>query len=110
MMSETDRIVYLLAAKFGFDPTEARAFLSTVATVAAGKRVHVTVAAVPKQLPPGYFVFAEDNYLGSGLSRQKIAVIAANSQQLAERWEDLSEKERSEWNACAIRGKPLKPP
>jgi hypothetical protein len=114
-MSETDRVVYMLAAKYGFDPTEASAYLAavaTVATVAAGKRVHVTVAAVPKSkpMPPGYFLFAEDNFLGSGLSQQKIAVLAANSQQLADRWEDLSEKERSEWNECALRLKPLKPP
>ena len=94
MMSETDCTVKLLAAKYGFDPTEARAYLAAATT--------------PK--PPGYFLFVEDIYVGSGFSQQKIAALAASSQQLAEKWEDLSEAERTEWNDCAIRGKPLKPP
>jgi hypothetical protein len=94
MMSETDCIVKLLAAKYGFDPTDASAYLAA--------------AANPK--PPGYFVFVEDIYLGSGFSQQKIAALAASSQQLAEKWEDLSEAERTAWNDCAIRRKPLKPP
>jgi hypothetical protein len=90
MMSETERIVNMLAAKYGFDPTEAIAYLA---------------AAKPK--PPGYFVFVEDIYVGSGFSQQKIAALAASSQQLAEKWEDLSEAERTAWNDCAIRRKPL---
>ena len=59
--------------------------------------------------PPGYFMFVEDKHAGSGFSQQKIAALAASSQQLAEEWEDLSEKERLEWNECAIRAPALKP-
>jgi hypothetical protein len=51
---------------------------------------------------PGYFVFVEDLYLGSGFSQQKIAALAASSQQLAEKWADLSEAERTAWNASAL--------
>jgi len=91
-------LIAKLAAKFNFDSD---AFILAAMDAVTNPE--------PKPMPPGYFVFAEDNYLGSGFSRQKIAALAASSQKLAEKWEDLSEKERSEWNECAIRAPALKP-
>ena len=93
-------LIAKLAAKFNFDSD---------AFILAAMDAVSNPEPKPKPMPPGYFVFCEDNYLGSGFSRQKIAALAASSQQLAEKWEDLSEKERSEWNECAIRAPALKP-
>lgn len=59
------------------------------------------MAAVAKSLPLGYIVFCEDMY--SHLSPQKIVAIAAKSSKLVEKWEDISEQERTEWTACAQR-------
>jgi hypothetical protein len=97
-------LIAKLAAKFNFDSD---AFI--LAAMDAVSNPEPKPLPKPMPMPPGYFVFAEDNYLGSGFSRQKIAALAASSQQLAEKWEDLSEKERSEWNECAIRAPALKP-
>lgn len=54
-----------------------------------------------KSLPLGYIVFCEDMY--SHLSPQKIVAIAVKSSKLVEKWEDISDKERTEWTACAQR-------
>jgi hypothetical protein len=54
-----------------------------------------------KSLPLGYIVFCEDMY--SHLSSQKIIAIAVKSSHLVEKWEDISEQERTEWTACAER-------
>jgi hypothetical protein len=54
-----------------------------------------------KSLPLGYIVFCEDMY--SHLSPQKIVAIAAKSSKLVEKWEDISDQERTEWTACAER-------
>ena len=59
------------------------------------------MATDAKSLPLGYIVFCEDMY--SHLSPQKIIEIAANSSKLVEKWEDISDKERAEWTACAQR-------
>jgi len=54
-----------------------------------------------KSLPLGYIVFCEDIY--SHLSPQKIIAIAVKSTKLVEKWEDISDQERTEWTACAQR-------
>jgi len=59
------------------------------------------MATDPKSLSLGYIVFCEDMY--SHLSPQKIIEIAANSSKLVEKWEDISDQERSDWTACAQR-------
>jgi hypothetical protein len=59
------------------------------------------MATIVKSLPLGYIVFCEDMY--SHLSQQKIIAIAAKSSKLVEKWEDISDKERAEWTACAQR-------
>jgi hypothetical protein len=59
------------------------------------------MATDAKSLPLGYIVFCEDMY--SHLSPQKILAIAAKSSKLVEKWEDISDKERAEWTACAQR-------
>jgi hypothetical protein len=59
------------------------------------------MATDAKSLPLGYIVFCEDMY--SHLSPQKIISIAAKSSKLVEKWEDISEQERTEWTECAQR-------
>jgi hypothetical protein len=59
------------------------------------------MATDAKSLPIGYIVFCEDMY--PHLSPQKIIAIAAKSSKLVEKWEDISDKERAEWTACAQR-------